>query len=237
MALVLDHLSAREPEAVDSLLERFDPAARRRIPPEIPAATALLGRTDREDADSSLLEAYGWRSHAVLATWLSESARQAAEQSWHLLHAHTRPPVSALLNLAELHRMRGEHGPARMLLGEAQTQVLTRPGERCGVSDRDYIPLIEALDQCNAGEEPDLELDLLTDRELFYLLDALDRPELRTDLWCTWRSAKRSLRVRLRGVFSDTWLGPLPGPQDPEELQDAAEVRKQLLADLKEETN
>lgn len=227
VALALDLLAAAPREQRDATLGALRLPLWRTGRAELQAAAALLAAQEPPDGDGPGAT-YGWRSHAVLSSWLAPPDRDVAEQAWHQLHAGPRPPLSALLNLSELHRRRGEHGPARMLLGEAQQQLQGEPRSRCGVPDRAYAPLIEAMDQCNAGVEPDLELALLTDRELWHLLEATERSELRTDLWCTWRHADRDLRVRLRGVFSGTWLGPLPGPLDARELDDAEAVRAGL---------
>ncbi|GEM_PF-3417294 len=224
LALVLDLLEAAAPDARDAMLGALRVPLWRAGRSELQTAATLLGKGSEAQADPALQDAYGWQSHAVLASWLPGPARDAAEHAWHALHEWSEPPLSALVNLAELHRMRGEHGPARMLLGEAQ-QRLQRPRRRCGVADRDYGPLVEAMDRCNAGAEPDVDMALLPVGDLGFLLEAQDRSELRSDLWCSWRHADRTARARIRAVFSGTWLGPLPGPLDAAELQEAAAIR------------
>ncbi len=225
VALVLDLLAAREPAEREELLGALRLPLWRAGRATLQAAAALSGKADPADADPALLDTYGWHSHAVLASWLPLGpARDAAEAAWHTLHARPRPPLSAVVNLAELHRLRGEHGPARMLLGEAQRLLQGPARSRCGVADRDWAPFVDALDRCNASADPDIELALLSESELGLLVDSPDRAGLRADLWCTWRTADKRTRARLRGVFSGTWLGPLPGPLDAEELSWAAEV-------------
>lgn len=230
VALVLDLLQAATDDDRAAMLGALRVPLWRSGRPELLTAAALLGHETRDDAERALLDAYTWRSHGVLASWLPEPARHVAEHAWHALHEGTEPPLAALVNLAELHRMRGEHGPARMLLGEAQ-QRLQKSRTRCGIPDRDYGPLVEAMDRCNAGAEPDVDMAMLSEADLLFLLETPDRSELRTDLWCTWRHADRSLRARLRGVFSGSWLGPLPGPLDAGELDEAADVRARLQPD------